>query len=78
MRQVKILVRKIGSHLLLLIFRYYYSRVPWKMLKMDPKTNQTIMHNGRGKMPISELKMSFDDCVETQHRQEDNSQTLLN
>lgn len=44
-----------------LIFRYYYIRQPWYMVKHDPETNTTELQERRSN--IEELKTTYDECV---------------
>jgi hypothetical protein len=44
-----------------LIFRYYYIRQPWYMVKYDPETNTTELQERRSN--IEELKTTYDECV---------------
>ncbi len=40
--------------------------MPWKMIKIDERNNTVF--SGKRQMAVPDLKMDFDECVETRHR----------
>ncbi len=47
---------------------YYYMRMPWKLVKVDEKTNRTVWNGKRPtNLSMGDLKMTFEDCVLSRH-----------